>query len=75
MGRNISKKLFFPLIFVQTSTPASSFMIKSNTPDSVPKTSKFQRTNMIRTASSDSVEASDEEHKLPYRYVECSPTC
>uniref|UniRef100_A0A8C4EFL4 Anillin n=1 Tax=Dicentrarchus labrax TaxID=13489 RepID=A0A8C4EFL4_DICLA len=51
---------------MMTSTPASSFIVKSNTPDSVSRPSKFQRTNMIRTASSDSVEASDEDHKLPY---------
>nr|XP_046273942.1 anillin isoform X2 [Scatophagus argus] len=50
---------------MMTSTPATSFIIKSNTPDST-KPSKFQRTNMIRTASSDSIEASDEDHKLPY---------
>ncbi|XP_070703150.1 anillin [Pempheris klunzingeri] len=48
---------------MMTSTPASSFIVKSNTPD---KPSKFQRTNMIRTASSDSIEASEEDHKLPY---------
>ncbi|XP_044027448.1 anillin isoform X2 [Siniperca chuatsi] len=51
---------------MMTSTPASSFIVKSNTPDNVSKPSKFQRTNMVRTASSDSIEASDENHKLPY---------
>uniref|UniRef100_A0A4W6CJ50 Anillin n=1 Tax=Lates calcarifer TaxID=8187 RepID=A0A4W6CJ50_LATCA len=51
---------------MMTSTPASSFIMKNKTPDNVSKPSKFQRTNMIRTASSDSVEASDEDHKLPY---------
>ncbi|XP_026156430.1 anillin isoform X2 [Mastacembelus armatus] len=50
---------------MMTSTPASSFIVKNNTPD-ISKPSKFQRTNMIRTASSDSLEASDEDHKLPY---------
>ncbi|XP_029134042.2 anillin isoform X1 [Labrus bergylta] len=51
---------------MMTSTPASSFIVKNNTPESVFKRSKFQRTNMIRTASSDSIEAIDEDHKLPY---------
>lgn len=50
---------------MMTSTPASSFIVK-NTPEKVSKQSKFQRANMIRTASSDSIEATDEEHKLPY---------
>ncbi|XP_035039208.2 anillin isoform X2 [Hippoglossus stenolepis] len=49
---------------MMTSTPASSFIVKS--PESDSKPSKFQRTNIIRTGSSDSVEASDEDHKLPY---------
>ncbi|XP_051811723.1 anillin isoform X4 [Acanthochromis polyacanthus] len=51
---------------MMTSTPASSFIVKNNSADNVSKPSKFQRTNMIRTASSDSVEALDEDHKLPY---------
>ncbi|XP_042290431.1 anillin isoform X2 [Thunnus maccoyii] len=51
---------------MMTSTPASSFIVKGNTPDNVSKPSKFQRTNMIRTASIDSVEALGEDHKLPY---------
>lgn len=54
-------------VFLQTSTPASSFIVKSNTPECVSKPEKFQRTNMIRSASSDSIDASDEDHKLPYR--------
>ncbi|XP_026205096.1 anillin isoform X3 [Anabas testudineus] len=49
-----------------TSTPASSFLVKNCTPDSATKPSRFQRTNMIRTASSDSVEALDDDHRLPY---------
>ncbi|KAM7383764.1 hypothetical protein PAMA_011222 [Pampus argenteus] len=49
-----------------TSTPASSFIVKGNTSDSVNKPGKFQRTNMTRTASIDSVEALGEDHKLPY---------
>ncbi|XP_030268573.1 anillin isoform X3 [Sparus aurata] len=48
---------------MMTSTPASSFIVKSNTPD---KPSKFQRSNIVRTASSDSSEASDEDLRLPY---------
>ncbi|XP_022599876.1 anillin isoform X1 [Seriola dumerili] len=50
---------------MMTSTPASSFIVKNKTPD-VSNSSKFQRTNMIRCASSDSVDASDDDHKLPY---------
>ncbi|XP_062266519.1 anillin isoform X2 [Platichthys flesus] len=49
---------------MMTSTPAGSFIVKSPLSDSKP--SKFQRTNIIWTGSSDSVEASDEDHKLPY---------
>ncbi|XP_069032073.1 anillin [Embiotoca jacksoni] len=49
---------------MMTSTPASSFIVKNNTPD--PKPSKFQRANILRTSSSVSVEASDEDHKLLY---------
>lgn len=67
----LGKKKHFLLIFMQTSTPASSFIVKSNTPD-VSKPGKFQRTDVIQTGSPDSLEASDEDHKLPYRYVEHS---
>ncbi|KAM7372780.1 hypothetical protein PAMP_007678 [Pampus punctatissimus] len=51
---------------MMTSTPASSFIVKGNSSDSVNKPGKFQRTNMTRTASIDSVEALGEDHKLPY---------
>ncbi|KAI3358766.1 hypothetical protein L3Q82_014730, partial [Scortum barcoo] len=51
---------------MMTSTPASSFIVKNNTPDNMTKPSKFQRANMMRTASSDSIETLDEDHKLPY---------
>lgn len=51
---------------MMTSTPASSFIVKSNTPDNVSKPSKFQRTDMIQASSSDSFEALDDDHKLPY---------
>ncbi|XP_058475110.1 anillin isoform X2 [Solea solea] len=49
---------------MMTSTPASSFLIKS--PDNVRIPSKYPRTNIIQTSSSDHVEASDEDRKLPY---------
>lgn len=51
---------------IMTSTPASSFNEKSKTPDSASRPSKFQRARMLRAGSSDNVEASDEDHKLPY---------
>ncbi|MEQ2185874.1 hypothetical protein GOODEAATRI_022658, partial [Goodea atripinnis] len=54
--------------FPQTSTPASSFLVKSNSPENRSSPSKFQQANVARTASSsDSVDISDEDHKLPYR--------
>ncbi|KAM3595913.1 uncharacterized protein V6R79_005244 [Siganus canaliculatus] len=49
---------------MMTSTPANSFIVKNTTPNYKP--SKFQKTNIIRAASSDSLEASDEDLKLPY---------
>lgn len=53
---------------LMTSTPASSFCEKSSTPEAVSRPSKFQRTRMLRTGSSDSIDALDEEQnqKLPY---------
>ncbi|XP_056273013.1 anillin isoform X2 [Pseudoliparis swirei] len=48
---------------VMTSTPAGSFNVKSNPSGNVSKPSKFQRTNVTRTASS---EALDDDLKLPY---------
>ncbi|XP_062301641.1 anillin isoform X2 [Osmerus eperlanus] len=50
---------------MMTSTPASSFIEKSNTPESVSRQSKFQRARMLR-AGLDTVEGSDEDLKLPY---------
>uniref|UniRef100_A0A672ZQC8 Anillin n=1 Tax=Sphaeramia orbicularis TaxID=375764 RepID=A0A672ZQC8_9TELE len=47
---------------MMTSTPASSFIVK-NTHE---KPSSYQKTNMPRTASSDSLDTLDEDHKLPY---------
>lgn len=52
---------------VQTSTPASSFNEKSQTPDNVSRPTKFQRARMLRAGSSDSLEASEDDHNLPYR--------
>ncbi|XP_072226902.1 anillin [Leuresthes tenuis] len=49
-----------------TSTPASSFIVKNNTPENVFKQNEFQRANMVRTPSADCVDALDEDHKLPY---------
>ncbi|XP_060753432.1 anillin isoform X3 [Tachysurus vachellii] len=51
---------------MQTSTPASSFIEKNGTPEHVSRPTKFQRTRMLRAGSSDSIEALEEEHKLPY---------
>ncbi|KAM4725626.1 anillin isoform 2-T2 [Anableps anableps] len=51
---------------LMTSTPASSFLVKSNTPGNPCSPSRFQQTNMAQTPSSDSVHVSDEDHKLPY---------
>ncbi|XP_059206348.1 anillin isoform X2 [Centropristis striata] len=66
LAETVATVLKSPERKMMTSTPASSFIVKSNTPDNVSRPSKFQRTNMIRTASSDSVETLDEDHKLPY---------
>ncbi|XP_034747774.1 anillin isoform X3 [Etheostoma cragini] len=51
---------------MMTSTPATSFIVESNTPEKVSKPTKFQRANVMRGASSDSVEAFSEDPKLPY---------
>ncbi|XP_019712848.1 anillin isoform X1 [Hippocampus comes] len=47
---------------MMTSTPASSFIVKNNTPDKVCQPSTFQRPN-IRSTASDVI---DENLKLPY---------
>lgn len=49
-----------------TSTPASSFLEKSRTPESVPKPNKFQRTRALRAGSTDSLENLDVDHNLLY---------
>ncbi|MCJ8746256.1 hypothetical protein PDJAM_G00139690 [Pangasius djambal] len=51
---------------VMTSTPASSFIEKNETPEGVSRPTKFQRARMLRAGSSDSIETLEEEHKLPY---------
>lgn len=54
-------------VFSQTSTPASSFLIKSNTPESVSSADSLQSTNILLYASSDYIDITEEDHKLPYR--------
>ncbi|XP_067282075.1 anillin isoform X2 [Pseudorasbora parva] len=51
-----------------TSTPASSFIEKSSTPENVSRLSKFQRARMLRAGSSDSIDVLDEQQNqnLPY---------
>ncbi|XP_076864827.1 anillin isoform X2 [Brachyhypopomus gauderio] len=51
---------------IMTSTPTSSFNVRSGTPESVSRPTKFQRAWMQKVASSDGSETLDEEHKLPY---------
>ncbi|XP_026112934.1 anillin-like isoform X3 [Carassius auratus] len=51
-----------------SSTPSSSFIAKSSTPESVSRPSKFQKTCMLRAESSDSISVLDEQQNqnLPY---------
>ncbi|XP_062870438.1 anillin isoform X2 [Trichomycterus rosablanca] len=51
---------------VMTSTPASSFIEKRGTPESVSRPSKFQRVRMLHAESSENIDAKEEEQKLPY---------
>ncbi|XP_054619940.1 anillin isoform X2 [Dunckerocampus dactyliophorus] len=51
---------------IMTSTPANSFMVKNDTPDKVHKPGQFQRANIRKSGSSDSIVASEDDHKLPY---------
>ncbi|XP_068188947.1 anillin [Antennarius striatus] len=51
---------------MMTSTPASSFIVKTNTPDSAARLGKFQRATVTRTSSSESIEVVDEDPRLPY---------
>nr|XP_046182409.1 anillin-like isoform X6 [Oncorhynchus gorbuscha] len=56
-----------PVRKMMTSTPASSFNAKSQTPDIVSRPSKFQRARLLRDGSSDSLETDEhEDHNLPY---------
>lgn len=51
----------------QTSTPASSFLMKSTTPESLSSAESFQSTHILLYASSDYIDITEEEPKLPYR--------
>ncbi|KAK7138759.1 hypothetical protein R3I93_016003 [Phoxinus phoxinus] len=51
-----------------TSTPASSFIEKSSTPENVSRPSKFQRTRMLRAGSSDSIDVIDEQQNQNLLY-------
>ncbi|XP_016388661.1 actin-binding protein anillin-like isoform X2 [Sinocyclocheilus rhinocerous] len=51
-----------------TSTPASSFIEKSSTPESVSRPSKFQRTRMLRAGSSDGIDVVDEQQNQNLLY-------
>ncbi|XDV34761.1 hypothetical protein PO909_004889 [Leuciscus waleckii] len=51
-----------------TSTPASSFIEKSSTPENVSRPSKFQRTRMLRAGSSDSVDVIDDQQNQNLLY-------
>ncbi len=61
-------RLDLTFILVQTSTPASSFIEKSSTPESVSRPSKFQRTRMLRAGSSDSIDVIDEQQNQNLLY-------
>ncbi|XP_062386178.1 anillin isoform X2 [Sardina pilchardus] len=49
-----------------TSTPASSFLEKSGTPDSSSRLSRFQKARVLKAGSSDSLEDADGEQNLLY---------
>ncbi|XP_076158380.1 anillin isoform X1 [Alosa pseudoharengus] len=49
-----------------TSTPASSFLEKSGTPDSSSRLGKFQKARILKAGSSDSLENTDGEQNLLY---------
>ncbi|KAK5855496.1 hypothetical protein PBY51_005594 [Eleginops maclovinus] len=49
---------------MMTSTPATSFLVKSDTPEEVSRRTKFQRSNMVRGGSSEQL--LEEERGLPY---------
>ncbi|ROK35852.1 Anillin [Anabarilius grahami] len=51
-----------------TSTPASSFIEKSSTPENVSRPGKFQRTRVLRAGSSDSIDVIDEQQNQNLLY-------
>uniref|UniRef100_A0A8C1LY88 Anillin n=1 Tax=Cyprinus carpio TaxID=7962 RepID=A0A8C1LY88_CYPCA len=51
-----------------TSTPASSFIEKNSTPESVSRPSKFQRTRMLQAGSSDGIDVADEQQNQNLLY-------
>lgn len=51
---------------MMTSTPATSFIVRSNTPEVAPQPNRFQTSSLTESVSSDSMEAFDQDHKLPY---------
>nr|XP_057902963.1 anillin isoform X2 [Doryrhamphus excisus] len=51
---------------MMTSTPANSFLVKNNTPDQACQTGQFQRANIRKSGSSDGIDASEDDQKLPY---------
>ncbi|XP_051727625.1 anillin isoform X3 [Ctenopharyngodon idella] len=51
-----------------TSTPASSFIEKSSTPENVSRAGKFQRTRVLRAGSSDSIDVIDEQQNQNLLY-------
>lgn len=54
-------------MFLQTSTPASSFLVKSSTPESISSADSLDRTNILLSASADYIDLQEEDLKLPYR--------
>lgn len=56
-----------PSVPLQTSTPATSFIVKSNTPEVPPQPTRFQMSSLVESVSSDSMDSLDQDHKLPYR--------
>lgn len=54
-------------VSLQTSTPATSFIVKSNTPEVHPQPTRFQMSSLVESVSSDSMDSLDQDHKLPYR--------
>lgn len=53
-------------VFLQTSTPASSFLVRSP-PESISSADSLDRTNILLSASADYIDLQEEDLKLPYR--------